>query len=139
MNRPTNITVIAILQLISGIFNIFDCLILLFMSGLGALIGAIAGGNAGVALAALIGGVFFIFAMISLALGLMSFILSMGLFQLNKWAWIGTFIVQIVALIMESTKLFGSGGVAVNFLTVGFAIVILYYLMRPEVKQAFSI
>lgn len=139
MKRPTNVTIVAILQLISGIFNIFDCLFWLLIGGVVGGLGIAIGGPEVAAIATLFGGLFAIFAAISLALGLMSFILSMGLFRLQKWAWIGTIIVHAIALIMEGTKLLGSGGAAVNFLTVGFAVVILYALMRPNVKQAFSI
>ncbi|EAW36012.1 hypothetical protein [Lyngbya sp. PCC 8106] len=136
MRRPTNVTIIAILQVISGIFNLVDCFIWLLIGGVGGVIVSAIGGSG---LAAIFGGFFIIFASISLALGLMSFVLSLSLLQLRGWAWIGTVIVHIVALMMEVTKLLGSGGVAVNYLTVGFAIVILYYLMRPEVKQAFRV
>ena len=137
MNRPTSVTIVGILQIVSGIFNIFDCLCLLFVGSIGSFIGVAIGGIG--SLIAIFGGFLIVFAIISLILGLMSFILSFGLFQLKKWAWIGTFVVHIVALIMEGTKLLASGGVAVNFLTLGFAIAIIYYLMRSDVKQAFNI
>ena len=139
MKRPTSVTIIAILQAISGIFHLVDCLVWLLIGGVGGTIGLIigAGGLGGAALAAIFGGLFIIFASVSLALGLMSFVLSLNLLQLRGWAWIGTVIVHVIALIMEVAKLLGSGGVGVNYLSVGFAIVILYYLMQPEVKQVF--
>ncbi|MDY7015809.1 MAG: hypothetical protein SVX43_19880 [Cyanobacteriota bacterium] len=139
MKRPTSVTIIAILQVISGIFNLVDCFFWLLIGGVGGAIGLAIGGQGGAALAAIFGGLFIIFASVSLGLGLMSFVLSLGLLQLRGWAWIGTVIVHVIALMMEVTKLLGSGGVAVNYLTVGFAIAILYYLMRPEVKQAFRV
>lgn len=139
MNCPTSVTIIAILQLISGIFDIFNFLVLLVLGGIGGFIGGAAGGEQAIALATIFSGLFLIFAVISLGLGLMSFFLSIGLLQLKKWAWIGTIIVHVIALMMEAVKLLGSGGAAVNFLTAGFAIAILYYSMRPEVKQAFHI
>jgi hypothetical protein len=139
MKRPTSVTIIAILQVISGIFNLLDCLFWLLIGGVGGAIGIVLGGPGGAALAAIFGGLFIVFASVSLALGLMSFVLSLGLLRLKGWAWIGTLIVHVIALLMEGTKLLGSGGVAVNYLTVGFAIAVLYYLMRPEVKQAFRI
>jgi hypothetical protein len=35
--------------------------------------------------------------------------------------------------------MFGSGGTAVNFLTLGFAVASIYYLLQPDVKQAFRV
>ena len=125
--------------MISGIFNLLDCLFWLLIGGVGGVIGVAIGGSQRAAVAAIFGGLFIVFASVSLALGVMSFVLSVGLLQLKGWAWIGTLIVHVIALMMEGAKLLGSGGVAVNFLTVGFAIAVLYYLMRPEVKQAFRI
>ena len=136
MNRPQSVTVLAILQLISGVFSLLDGLFILLFAGIFGGLGAVGfGAKVGTA----IGGFIAIFAGISFILGLLSLLLTWGLFQLKKWAWTGTLIVHIIATGAQIAKMFGSGGTAINFLTLGFAVASIYYLLRPDVKQAFAI
>jgi len=86
-----------------------------------------------------IGGFIAIFAAISLILGVISLALTWGLFQLKSWAWTGTLIVHVIATLAQLAKMLGTAGTAANFLTLGFAIATIYYLLRSEVKQAFTI
>ncbi|MBE9119042.1 hypothetical protein IQ249_24435 [Lusitaniella coriacea LEGE 07157] len=138
MNRPKSVTNVAILQLISSIFVILRCVLLLAIGIVFGLIGTTSGGTqvegfSTIMIAAIIG-----FAIMILALGSLYFFLVKGLFGLRKWSWIGTMVVNVIILIIDGIMLFGSG-ISVNFLTLGLAIAILYYLMRPEVRQAFRI
>ena len=136
MNRPQSVTVMAILQLISGIFSLLDGLFILLFAGIFGGLGAAFGGAK---VGAIIGVFFGIFAAISFILCLLSLLLSWGLFQLKNWAWTGTLIVHIIATLAQIVKMFGSGGTAVNFLTLGFAVASIYYLLQPDVKQAFRV
>ncbi len=136
MNRPQSVTVLAILQLISGIFSLLDGLFILLFAGIFGGIGAAVGGaRIGVAIGGFIG----IFAAISFILGFLSLLLTWGLLQLKNWAWTGTLIVHILATIAQIVKMFGSAGTAANFLTMGFAVASIYYLLQPDVKQAFRV
>ncbi|MGL5059577.1 MAG: hypothetical protein ACRC62_06310 [Microcoleus sp.] len=135
-NRPQSVTVLAILQLISGICSLLDGLFILLFAGIfGGLGVAIGGARVG----AVIGGFIAIFAAIALAIGLVSFILTWGLLQLKSWAWTLTLLVHAIAIISQLAKLLGTAGTGVNFLTLGFAVASIYYLLRPDVKQAFDI
>ncbi|MEG4169964.1 MULTISPECIES: hypothetical protein [unclassified Microcoleus] len=136
MNRPQSVTVLAILQLISGIFSLLDGLFILLFAGIFGGIGAAVGGAK---VGTVIGGFIAIFAGLSFILGLLSLLLTWGLFQLKNWAWTGTLIVHIIATLAQIVKMFGSGGTAVNFLTLAFAVASIYYLLRPDVKQAFLV
>ncbi|MEG4231422.1 hypothetical protein QUA40_04775 [Microcoleus sp. Pol11C3] len=136
MNRPQSVTVLAILQLISGIFSLLDGLFILLFAGIFGGLGAAVGGAK---VGTVIGSFIAIFAAISFILGLFSLLLTWGLFQLKNWAWTGTLIVHIIATLAQLVKMFGSGGTAVNFLTLGFAVASIYYLLRPDVKQAFRV
>ncbi|MEG4849640.1 hypothetical protein QUB10_01880 [Microcoleus sp. B5-D4] len=136
MNRPQSVTVLAILQLISGVFSLLDGLFILLFAGIFGGLGAAVGGAK---VGTVIGGFIAIFAGISFILGLLSLLLTWGLFQLKNWAWTGTLIVHIIAILAQIVKMFGSGGTAVNFLTLGFAVASIYYLLRPDVKQAFRV
>ena len=136
MNRPQSVTVLAILQLISGIFSLLDGLFILLFAGIFGGLGAAVGGAR---VGTVIGGFIAIFATIALIIGIISLVLAWGLFQLKNWAWTGTLIVHIIATLAQLVKMFGSGGTAVNFLTLGFAVASIYYLLRPDVKQAFRV
>ncbi|MEG3895995.1 MULTISPECIES: hypothetical protein [unclassified Microcoleus] len=136
MNRPQSVTVLAILQLISGVFSLLDGLFILLFAGIFGGLGAAVGGAK---VGTVIGGFIAIFAALSFILGLLSLLLTWGLFQLKTWAWTGTLIVHIIATLAQIAKMFGSGGTAVNFLTLGFAAASIYYLLRPDVKQAFRV
>ncbi|MEG4004745.1 hypothetical protein QUA41_15295 [Microcoleus sp. Pol11C1] len=136
MNRPQSVTVLAILQLISGVFSLLDGLFILLFAGIFGGLGAAFGGAK---VGTVIGGFIAIFAAISFILGLLSLLLTWGLFQLKNWAWTGTLIVHILATLTQIVKMLGSGGTAVNFLTLGFAVASIYYLLRPDVKQAFRV
>ena len=136
MNRPQSVTVLAILQLISGIFSLLDGLFILLFAGIFGGLGAAVGGAK---VGTVIGGFIAIFAGISFILGILSLLLTWGLFQLKNWAWTGTLIVHIIATLAQIVKMFSSGGTAVNFLTLGFAVASIYYLLQPDVKQAFRV
>ena len=136
MNRPQSVTVLAILQLISGVFSLLDGLFILLFAGIFGGLGAV---GFGAKVGTVIGSFIAIFAGISFILGLLSLLLTWGLFQLKKWAWTGTLIVHIIATLAQIAKMLGSAGAAVNFLTLGFAVVSIYYLLQPDVKQAFAI
>ncbi|NJK77474.1 MAG: hypothetical protein HC849_17150 [Oscillatoriales cyanobacterium RU_3_3] len=135
-NRPQSVTVLAILQLISGIFSLLDGLFILLFAGIfGGLGVALGGARVG----AVIGGFIAIFAAIALAIGLISFILTWGLLQIKSWAWTVTFLVHAIAILSQLAKMLGSGGTAINFLTLSFAAASIYYLLKPDVKQAFGV
>ncbi|MEG4115237.1 MULTISPECIES: hypothetical protein [unclassified Microcoleus] len=136
MNRPQSVTVLAILQLISGVFSLLDGLFILLFAGIFGGLGAAVGGAR---VGTVIGGFIAIFATVALIIGIISLILTWGLFQLKKWAWTGTLIIHVIATLAQIAKMFGSAGAAVNFLTLGFAVASIYYLLRPDVKQAFLV
>ncbi|WP_293351850.1 MULTISPECIES: hypothetical protein [unclassified Microcoleus] len=136
MNRPQSVTVLAILQLISGIFSLLDGLFILLFAGVLGGLGAV---GFGAKVGTVIGGFIAIFSAIAIIIGIISLVLAWGLLQLKKWAWTGTLIIHVIAVVAQIAKMLGSAGAAVNFLSLGFAIASIYYLLQPDVKQAFSV
>jgi hypothetical protein len=136
MNRPQSVTILAILQLLSAVFSLFDGLVILLFAGLFGGIGAALGGAK---VGTVIGGAIALFAAISLIIGIASLILAWGLYELKSWAWMGTLIIHVIAALAQLAKMLGSAGTGANFLTLGFAVACIYYLLRPDVKQAFAI
>jgi hypothetical protein len=133
MNRPVGVTVIAILQLIGGIFSILAGF---FVIGVGRYI--VTGGvpmDEGASPTAF-GGVTAALGSLILLLGVLSIVLSIGMFQVKGWAWLGTLIVQGLNILFAVVFALTGGGI--NFVGLILAGIIVYYLLRPEVKSVFG-
>jgi Predicted membrane protein (DUF2127). len=132
--RPTGVTVLAILEIIGGIFSLLAAAALF---ALGALVGGVGmemgeelpglGFLAG-ALAALLGGVFII-------TGLVAFLLAYGFWTGKGWAWILGIVFSIIGIVLGVVSLIGNPASIVGILI---NIVIIYYLTRPHVKEWFG-
>jgi hypothetical protein len=118
--RPTGVTILAVLEIISGATAI----------GMGVFFGALMGyagmgmmrGDYG-AIMSLIGG-------ITVVLGVIAFVMAWGLLKGKPWAWTVTLILTIISLIFDLPS-FNIIGLIINA-------VILYYLFRPHVKAYFG-
>ncbi len=109
--RPTGVTIIAILQFIGGAFSI---------------------------LAGVLAAVSFhpIQAVIAIVLGIIALILGVGMWTLQSWAWTGTLIIQGINIINTVINLLRGDTSSIVGLII--AAIIVYYLTRPEVKEAFG-
>ena len=125
MQRPTGITILAVLSAIGGVFGLLASLALL---GFGAVAGASG-----------LGGFVFIAGLLVLVYSVLSLILAYGFWNLKPWAWQlgvavqGLGIVQAVLQFMNN-----SSNVASLVIGVGIAAFILWYLFQPNVKAAFG-
>jgi hypothetical protein len=70
-----------------------------------------------------------------LASGGVALLLSLGLWKLWSWAWIGTILLQIVALVSAIYYWVTLG--SINFWSIGIAIIIVLYLLRSEIRAVF--
>ena len=121
--RPTGVTILAILEIISGVIAIaFGAFFgtLMGSMGIGMMIGD---GEALGAIFAAIGG-------ITIALGAISFVLAWGLLKGKSWAWTVTLILTIISLVFDLPSL--------NIIGIIIDVIILYYLFRPHVKTYFG-
>ncbi len=124
-SRPTGITIIAVLVILGGVIGILVSLAIFAFSAFVASFGSTSIGSVGT----IIGGVFLVFSLIWLAVGV-------GFLHGKGWAWILGMIVVVLSLI-------GSvGAVAIGqFSAVGGLLwngLLLYYLTRPRVKAFFG-
>lgn len=133
-NRPTGITILAILALIGGLY-------LLFIGGFSTVIGPMVGlemtTQTDDATAMAVGGAMTIMGIGTLVVGIFQLVAAYGLFTLKSWAWILMVIMQVLSLIMNGFKLTAPDKTPA-VVAVVIAAVILYYLFRPTVKQAFG-
>lgn len=129
--RPTGVTILAVLSAIGGVFSILAGVALL---GLGAIAGSVGAGG--------LGGLAAIFGIIFLALGIAEIVLAYGMWTLKPWAWtlgIGLAVVSLALVVVQAVL----NGNIVQSLTgsiVSIVIwaVVLWYLWQPQVKAAFG-
>jgi uncharacterized protein YhhL (DUF1145 family) len=133
MNRPVGVTIIAVLQLIGAILVLIGSLgILIFKDAIGQ---ELAQAPALSQDSSFITG----FGVFLLGLAIVGFFLAYGLYHLKGWAWLTTLILQSLGILSNLTTLFTDGpnqGIAVFQIVV--SSVVVYYLLRSEVKRAFG-
>jgi hypothetical protein len=146
MNRPTGVTIIAILYFLNAAVTILAGLALL---GIGSVAGlAAGGGKAGApegaaAIGFLVGlGVVgavicFIFAALPLATGI-------GLWKLKNWGRVIAIVLGVIWACFQALGLLGSlmhfeiFSMMVGLIMLGLNVWIILYLMKPHVKAAFG-
>lgn len=137
-NRPTGVTIIAILNIIGGIIMLIGGIALVAIGtflpnaleqGMGPGMGP--GMSTGMfgALGVAMGGII-------LALGIFSFIVAFGLWTGKSWAWTLTVVLSVISIALNAISLASAnfGGVV----SIIISAVILYYLYRPHVKVYFG-
>ncbi len=118
--RPTGVTVIAILVIVSGISAIA------FGAIFSMLIGFVGAGAFDIIGNAVMG----IFSGAMVAMGIVSFVMAWGLLKGKSWAWTLTLVLTIIGLILDIPSM--------NVIGLIIDVVILYYLYRPHVKAYFG-
>ena len=118
--RPTGVTILAVLEIISGVIAIA------FGVFFGALMGSIGMGMTGNGYGAIMG----MIGGFTVLLGVISFVMAWGLLKGKSWAWTITLILTIISFIFNLPS-FNVVGLIINGL-------ILYYLFRPHVKAYFG-
>jgi hypothetical protein len=131
--RPTGVTVIALLALISGFLGLCGTSLVFFLSLAGIVIPT--------GVTQILGGIGLILALF-LSIGpVLQIVFAYGAWNLRPWAWwLGILSTGITVLTMV-IGIFGSGGAAVHTaLTHGLlSIIIFVYLLFPNVRAAFRV
>jgi len=135
--RPMGITILAILSVIGGIFGLIGGLGLI--AG-GALLGGAVGGTTGAAL----GGMAFIFGIVTLGFAVAYIAFAYGAWTLKAWGWMLGVIMALASIVWTILGIVLSGDIVANLISVSTIIsvaiplIILYYLNTPVVKSAFG-
>lgn len=124
--RPTGVTILAILAFIGGAFGILGALALL---GLGVAFAGYAGG-----------GLSFIFGIVLLVLSALELYIGWGFWNLKRTAWSLGLVVFGASLIIQFIELI-LGYTAPTSFIISLVIygIVLYYLLSPGVKAAFGV
>ncbi|HET7581385.1 MAG TPA: DUF2127 domain-containing protein [Candidatus Limnocylindria bacterium] len=127
MQRPTGITVLAILSFIGGVLAIFAGLALVGLSGA---IAAAAGGGGGLAT---------ILGLLLLVFGVLELILGYGFWTLKPWAWSMGVALQAAGIVLDVIQFINNGSQLVSvIISIAISAAIIWYLFQPHVKAAFG-
>jgi hypothetical protein len=141
MNRPVGVTIIAVLQLIGSIFSLLIGLGVLILKD--AFLKTLAESpefqqSAQDLPPGVLGGVAIFTGVIILVASLIGFLLTYGLFTLKGWAWIVTLIFSALGILGNLSGIITGQNRGLAVFQMVISIVIVYYLLRPEVKRAFG-
>jgi hypothetical protein len=135
MKRPVGVTILAVIAVIYGIFNLL--LALLGLLGSALLASRVAGAAIKYSAGTLA------YATISDAvLGIVFLAFGIGALRLKGWAWttgiaalVLELVRQIVGVVIQGL---GVGTIIRDSITIVIALVLLWYLFRPNVRAAFG-
>jgi Predicted membrane protein (DUF2127) len=126
MQRPTGITVLAILAAIGGVFGILGGLALIS-------VGTVVATSSG------LGGLAAVLGLIALAYGILSLVLAYGFWTLQPWAWtlgVGLEVAGIVINVLQYIN--NSSALGGTIFSIAINAIVLWYLYQPNVKAAFG-
>jgi hypothetical protein len=132
--RPTGITILAILGIVFGILGILGggCTVL----G-GAAVGAL-GAASGVGVAAAGGGLLSILGIVTLAMSVGWLAFGIGAWTLKPWAWMLGLVLVGISIVVALLTVISGGDFGSQLIGLVIDGVIVYYLMTPDVKKAFG-
>jgi hypothetical protein len=126
--RPTGITILAILAFLAGAFGILGALALLGL-GFGLGFAGVAGG-----------GLSFVFGIVFLALSILYLWIGWGFWNLKRTAWsLGLVVFGAGILISFIELLLGYASLQGLIVTIIINGIVIYYLLTPGVKTAFGV
>jgi hypothetical protein len=143
MGRPVGVTILAILDFLGALACIGLGILMFVGGGLGALAGSQATDGSG-GVGAIVGALGAAAGVVFLICGAISFLLGWGLWKLKNWARIVTIVFMALGI---AGALFGLVGIFAHFTVFGLIwtvfwlaiyALIIWYLVKPEVKAAFQ-
>jgi hypothetical protein len=131
MERPVGVTIFAVIAIIYGIFN----LLLVFLGLIGIALNA--SGVAALATKYDVGTL--VYAVIwDAILGILYLVFGIGAFRLKGWAWTMGVVALVLDVVRSIMGYFISGFSVTSIITSVIALLLLWYLFRPNVRAAFG-
>ena len=136
MKRPTGITILAVIAVIYGIFN-------LLLALLGLLGSALKASGVGAAAIRYSAGTLAYATISDAVLGILVLAFGIGAFRLKGWAWttgVAALVLEVVRQIVGTViQGLGAGTIVRGGITIVIALLLLWYLFRPNVRAAFGV
>lgn len=144
MNRPTGVTVIAILDFLGAGLCILGGLGMMLGGGFIATLINQQGGQAGAGAAGILAGIGVMVGVFCLIIAAVEIILAVGLLKLKEWARIVTIVLTAIFGALGLLGLLGSFihfslfATVIRICVLAIQAFIIMYLLKPEVKAAFQ-
>ena len=134
--RPTGVTLLAIVFILLGLLSLFWSLLVFGFGATTGIVGALFGDD----VLATVGGAQTINGIVGVVGAVIDLVVAYGLLALKRWAWLLALVGVGISVVSGVLGLFSGGFVAVCCGILGLLIPagILYYLLQPEVRQAFG-
>ena len=126
MERPVGFYIIALLQVMVGLYLVMTSTIWFGVNLFGLILASPENAT-----------IRFAVSLIGIAIGLFMFALAGAFFNGKKWAWTVTLIVQIISILRELLSV-GFGGSTIGAFSIVLSLVIIFYLFRPKVRAHFA-
>jgi uncharacterized membrane protein (DUF2068 family) len=132
--RPTGVTILAVLQIIGGILSLIFGVSSLLFGGL--MVASDAANTTGAEID--VGPILLVAGLLALVSGLIGLIAGYGLFTLKGWGWTLALVFSVLNVIRSLLGMFQGGNVPGAIIGIVISGLIIYYLMTPTVKRAFG-
>ena len=134
--RPTGVTLLAIVFILLGLLSLFWSLLVFGFGAATGVVGTLFGDD----VMATVGGAQTINGIVGVVGAVIDLVVAYGLLALKRWAWLLALVGVGISVVSGVLGLFSGGFVAVCCGVIGLIIPagILYYLLQPEVRQAFG-
>ncbi|MEN9226402.1 MAG: hypothetical protein Q6L60_00885 [Thermostichus sp. HHBFW_bins_43] len=135
MQRPASVTLIALIQMV---FAGLTLLVSLFGVMAGALVGGLAASGGDTLFGIVLGSLVILIFLLGVTSGFLSIVFAIGLLQLKGWGWLGSLVMQSLGLGFGLLQVLSRERGAMSLGSLIISGVIVYMLLRPEVKRAFG-
>lgn len=132
--RPTGVTILAVLQFIGGALSLLFGISSLFFGGLMVVSGA--SETAGVEID--LGPILLIAGVLALISGLIGLIAGYGLFTLKGWGWLLALTFSVLNIVQNVLNMIQGANIPGAMIGIVISGLIIYYLNRSNVKRAFG-
>ena len=134
LQRPTGVTILAVLQFIGGGLSLLFGISSLFFGGL--MVVSDAAATAGTEID--MGPILLVAAVIAIVSGLIGLLAGYGLFTLKDWGWTLAMVFSVINIISNVLGLIQGGNVPGSIVSIVLSGLIIYYLNQANVKRAFG-
>jgi hypothetical protein len=144
MGRPTGVTLIAVLYFIAAAFCVLGGIGMMLGGGFIAAMINQAGGQGAGAGAGILAGLGAAIGIVFLVIAAIQILVAVGLLKLKEWARIVGIVFSAIGGILQLLGVLGSlahftiGGFVWNAFWLGIDALIIWYLLKPDVKAAFG-
>lgn len=132
--RPTGVTILAVLQFIGGLLSLILGLGSLLFGGL--MVASDVAATTGTEID--MGPILLFAGIVAIVSGVIGLIAGYGLFALKGWGWTLAIVFAVLNIIRSLLGMFQGGSVPGAIVGIVISGLIIYYLFRPNVKRAFG-